>query len=353
MLALFMVAVASAVSVGEVPNPRQEGSWVTDMADVLDAGAEGRIDATIEDLHRQLGVEIAVVTVDEVPGTPKSFATELFNFWGIGNAEIDDGLLVLLVMDARRLEMETGIGLEPVLPDGWLADMQQRAMVPYFKQGDFAGGIEAGLDEVGRKLRVGPVEAAVQTPLSGPAPGRPFSPLAGMGVGGALGASLVGTAGALWLRRRRRRCPQCDIPMLALDDVAEDAYLDEGQEAEEALGSVDWEVLICPSCQFSREIPHRRWFSGYRKCPSCGNRTATRTSVTLLAATYDHGGEVRVTEDCHHCPHHHSWVRSTPKRTRPSSSSASRSRFGSSRSSGGGRSFGGGRSRGGGAGSSW
>ena len=113
--------------------------------------------------------------------------------------------------------------------------------------------------------------------------------------------------------------------MLRLDELADDAHLDAGQESEERLGSVNYEVRICPQCQFSRTFRHARFWRGYRTCPSCSYRTASRRSTTLRAATYDRGGLVEVTETCGHCSHHGRWTRSTPKKTRPKASSSSRS----------------------------
>src|SRR5690606_2195427 len=85
----------------------------------------------------------------------------------------------------------------------------------------------------------------------------------GDGGGGALGYGLgglaalgLGGAGVVALRRRRRRCAACKVQMLALDELADDAHLSAGQQAEERLGAVDYEVLICPGCQASKTIVH-------------------------------------------------------------------------------------------------
>jgi TPM domain len=90
-------------------------------------------------------VEIAVVTVTGIDLPPREFATGLFNRWGIGKAGADSGLLVLIVADQRRIEMETGYGLEPALPDGWLSALQHETMLPAFRSGDHGAGVEAGL----------------------------------------------------------------------------------------------------------------------------------------------------------------------------------------------------------------
>jgi uncharacterized protein len=119
--------------------------------------------------------------------------------------------------------------------------------------------------------------------------------------------------------------------------------------------------VVCPGCQTSRTFRHGKWFSGFGKCGACGYKTAKSISQTIVHATYDHGGQVLITEDCAHCKHHSERTRYTAARTRPlpptstshgrsySIGSSSRPSYGSSRSSG----FGGGSSRGGGAGSSW
>jgi uncharacterized protein len=362
--AALTLTLSAALSVEQVTNPRPGGSWITDQAGIIPAETARRLDQRLSALERDLGVEIAVVTVRDIDRSPKDFATRLFAHWGIGKARADNGLLVLLVVDQRRLEMETGYGVEAVLPDGWLAVMQNEAMVPAFRSGDYAGGIEAGLARIDQRLRAQPDEARGRGDL--PAP----QPLLGTGHSGPLaewvmaGAALVaaGLGLAIFLigrwRRRQRTCPKCQIQMRLLDEVEDDQHLDAGQRAEERLGSVDYRVYICGRCQHSKTVAHTRWFSGYSRCSACHYRTLSSGSVTLVSATYDHGGQVEVTEICHQCPHRRRYIRHTAALTPPSTStstSSSSSGSFSSSSSGGGSSgsFGGGHSGGGGAGSSW
>ncbi|HET9484392.1 MAG TPA: hypothetical protein VFO79_10585, partial [Xanthomonadales bacterium] len=175
------------------------------------------------------------------------------------------------------------------------------------------------------------------------------------------GAGLLGLGGGAALlarhRRRQRTCTKCQPPrrMLPLSEVEDDKHLDKGQQTEERIGSVDYEVVICPGCQDARVLRDNKWFSGHSKCSSCSYKTLHRDSTTIVHATYDHGGQVRVTEDCKHCSYHNSYTRYTSKLTRPSTTTSSGgSSYRSSSSSSSGRSsFGGGSSRGGGSGSSW
>jgi uncharacterized protein len=393
ILLLASIIVSSVVSVADVPNPRAANRWVTDQANVLDASAEAKIDATAEALNKARGIELAIVTVDDTAESPKAFATALFNRWGIGSAQTNNGVLVLLVMGKRRLEIETGTGIEAALPPDWLSAMQGREMVPKFKSGDFGGGLVAGVEAIAAHLRDAPGEStstagpgeyrsdgrvvdpdspaanrdapSTTTTTTGPQPSytppEEVSPILPFALGG-LGALGI-TGGVVLVRRRRRTCQTCEPSraMINLDEAADDAHLDDGQRAEERLGSVDYDVYICPGCQASRTFRRGKWFSGFDKCGKCSYKTSKSTSTTIASATYDHGGQVRVDEHCKHCGHSSSRIRHTAARTRPSttssssssrsySSSSSRSSYSSSSSR---SSYSGGSSRGGGSGSSW
>ena len=387
---IYALVLAAAVSIGDVPKPLPRG-WVTDMANVISPASEAQINARLFDLRNATGHEVAVVTVTDVnAASPKAFATALFNHWGIGSKERNDGLLVLLVVGQRRLEMETGIGMESRLPDDWIVGMQRRGMVPKFKSGDYGGGIEAGLLEVDKKLRGGAVAIAAtpMLPAIDPATGKPYptptplspyesqlvrDPVTGKLVprGGApvnhaavgshppppsgggvfdflagIAAVVTGGAGSVlglfFIGKAMKKCPKCKSDTVLLDELADDPHLDEKQKMEEQIGSVNWKVYVCPGCDFTRTVASNRWFSGYSSCGGCQARTLKSTSTTLTYATYDHGGTVQVNESCVRCPYRNTYTRSTPRKTRSSSSSSSSS-----------SSFGGGRSRGGGGGSSW
>jgi len=348
---LCTAALAAPLRPADVPSPRLHDGWVSDLAGVVDEAQEQQIDNQVTALQAELGAELAVVTVSEVEGTPKAFATELFNLWGIGDADANNGVLVLLVVDARRVEIETGYGVEGILNDGWLGRMMDDAMVPAFKAGDLGEGLVAGVDAIDDRLRAHPEETRDGTGSAVPVGEEPEVDvwphgLAAWAVG--LSAASPGfiVLGLVLAHRRRRRCPICKRQMDELSEAVDDAHLDEGQREEEQLGSVDYEVRVCPQHEIVVVIPKNRWGSGYVKCPSCGYRTSTRDTVTLVSATYTSGGEVEVTVDCRHCGHHAQSTHATPVLTRSSSSS-------SGGGYSGGSGFGGGSSGGGGAGRSW
>jgi uncharacterized protein len=268
-----------------------------------------------------------------------------------------------------------------------------------FKQKDFGGGLVAGVQAIAEHLRAAQGEGtsdqppheyrdngAVVVPDTGSGAGRPATVpptvppdptsyvvtsdeggdpgSSGTPVGALVagGLGLVGAGGAFAFARRRKRqrtCESCKPPraMLMLDEIEDDKHLEQGQIAEEQVGSVDYEVLVCPGCQASRTLPHRKWFSRYKQCSSCGYRTMQSSSSTVVEATYSHGGQIEVTETCVGCNKVNTYTRYTAVRTLQSASDtsygSSSSSSSSSSSGGGGGGFSGGSSSGGGAGSSW
>ncbi len=141
--------VSQALTVQEVPHPRQEyGGWVTDRAGVLSEETEQRLNQMITGLEAQNGTEIAVVTVPNTSSeaTPKNFATRLFNHWGVGKADVDNGVLWLHSVGDRRIEIETGYGVEGVLPDAQVGRIIDEVIIPRFKEDDFDAGTLAGVE---------------------------------------------------------------------------------------------------------------------------------------------------------------------------------------------------------------
>ena len=147
-LAVFLFPLKSeALTVQEVPHPRQVYSgWVTDMAEILTDSTEAQLNQMIEQLEANSGTELAVVTVPLTApaASPKEFTTELFNYWGIGKKEQDNGVLFLISVGDRRVEIETGYGIEGILPDAKVGRIIDTQIKPRFKQGDFDGGTLAG-----------------------------------------------------------------------------------------------------------------------------------------------------------------------------------------------------------------
>lgn len=140
-----------ALTVKDVPNPQQQsGSWVTDLAQLLSPDTEAKLNQIISELERQTGEAIAVVTVPETTpaSSPKAFTSKLFNYWNIGR----NGVLFLISKSDRRLEIETGYGIEAVLPSTQISEIIQKEILPQFRQDNVEGGILAGTQALATKL---------------------------------------------------------------------------------------------------------------------------------------------------------------------------------------------------------
>ncbi len=139
--------ISHALFVEDVPNPQQQsGVWVTDMANILSERTETQLNQMISELEATTGAELAVVTVPTTSPSPtaKAFTTELFNTWQIGKEGEENGVLFLTSVGDRRVEIETGYGVESILPDAQVAEIINTQITPKLRGGDWDGGILAG-----------------------------------------------------------------------------------------------------------------------------------------------------------------------------------------------------------------
>lgn len=153
LFAMFLFAIAITLTFGriaysdeladrlaDVPNPRVLGGWVSDPASVI-AGRIPEINELIAGLEKSTSAEIAVVVLPTIGAmAPKDFAVALLKHWGIGKAGKDNGVLVLHVLDQRRIEIETGFGLEGILPDAKAHWITEEIAIPFFKKESIADG---------------------------------------------------------------------------------------------------------------------------------------------------------------------------------------------------------------------
>ncbi len=144
---IFAVLPSDAIEVENVPNPRQiNGSWVTDRAGILSSSAEFKLNQMLSKLDAQNGTEMAIVTVPDTHPypSPKAFTTKLFNYWGIGKRNKNNGVLLMVSKGDRRVEIETGRGMQKILPNATVNEIIQAEIIPRFQQNNFEGGIIMG-----------------------------------------------------------------------------------------------------------------------------------------------------------------------------------------------------------------
>lgn len=138
---LFIIIAATMSYCAEVQYPAYSG-FVNDYANVIDPENATKLAVLANKLKENTDVELAVVTVKSTyPLDSKSYATSLFEKWGIGKKEKDNGLLILFVKKTKRIEVEVGYGLEGVITDGFAGEVLDKYALPEFKNGDYGKGL--------------------------------------------------------------------------------------------------------------------------------------------------------------------------------------------------------------------
>jgi uncharacterized protein len=142
----FLLFTLTASAQPTFPKPT---GFINDFANVLDAGSRAEFEQLVRDTQQKTSAEISFVSVKSLNGMPvEEYANKLFKEWGIGNAKEDNGLLLLIAMDSHDIKIEVGYGLEGVIPDGLAGQIIREDITPPFKNGDFAGGVRAGLKHI-------------------------------------------------------------------------------------------------------------------------------------------------------------------------------------------------------------
>lgn len=122
---------------------------IVDGASLLEPEARQRIEAKLKAHEEKTSDQLVVATVPSLQGVSvEDFANGLFRFWKLGEKARNNGVLLLIAPNERKLRFEVGYGLEGALTDALAKVIISTAIAPKFKTGDFAGGIEAGVDAV-------------------------------------------------------------------------------------------------------------------------------------------------------------------------------------------------------------
>ncbi len=136
---------------------------VTDQADVLSAQQEAELEALLTSFETRKGAQIAVLTVATVaPEEIEQYSIRVVDAWKLGRQGVDDGALLLVAVDDRRVRIEVGRGLEGALTDLVSNRIIDEAIVPAFRAGDYPGGIALGVERM--------IQVADGEPLPEPQP---------------------------------------------------------------------------------------------------------------------------------------------------------------------------------------
>jgi uncharacterized protein len=137
-----------ALAVADVAVPPLT-SRVTDLTGTLSGGAVARIESKLAALETKKGSQLAVLIVPSTePEEIEQFGIRVADAWKLGRKGIDDGAILIVAKNDRRVRIEVGQGLEGALPDAIANRIIDEAISPHFKLGDFDGGVEAGIDKM-------------------------------------------------------------------------------------------------------------------------------------------------------------------------------------------------------------
>lgn len=129
--------------------PKRADGYVTDRAGLLPASSKAGLETTLRAFEEKTSNQVVVATFPSLEGDSlEDFSMRLATAWRAGQKGKDNGIIFLIFKNDRKMRIEVGYGLEGVLPDALAGQIISGVVVPYFRQGDYAGGILAGTDAI-------------------------------------------------------------------------------------------------------------------------------------------------------------------------------------------------------------
>lgn len=140
---LWFVSFAHAISF-----PKPVG-FVNDFASLYSSRFRVDLEENLTAFKNQTGAEIAVVTIQSLAGADiDTYAVKLFENWKIGRKGLDNGILILIAKDERKIRIEVGYGIESYVTDGRAGEIIRNKMAPAFKSDDYEGGTLAAIGQL-------------------------------------------------------------------------------------------------------------------------------------------------------------------------------------------------------------
>lgn len=154
LLLLFALSAWAQVAVPDLSRR------VTDLSGTLSAGQMAALDDKLAAFETHKGSQIALLIVPTTqPEDIAQFSMRVAEQWKIGRAKVDDGVILIVAKDDRKLRLEVGYGLEGAIPDAIAKRVIAETITPYFKAGDYYGGIDAGVQQLMRLIEGEPLPA--------------------------------------------------------------------------------------------------------------------------------------------------------------------------------------------------
>jgi uncharacterized protein len=141
-LTLLLIPLALAVTYTPI-------NYVSDYANVLTPQEEAQLNALAAQIEQNTTVEIAILTIPSLDNQDiNQFAVEIFEQWGIGKKDIDNGLLILIAPNDHQYRLEVGYGLEPIITDATAGRIGRARFTENFQQENYAQGLQEALQDI-------------------------------------------------------------------------------------------------------------------------------------------------------------------------------------------------------------
>ncbi|WP_270089421.1 TPM domain-containing protein [Sphingobacterium sp. SYP-B4668] len=155
---IFLLGTCSTFaqySIEQVPNPKEKGQnyFISNPDAILRSDTEQLLNEMAVEIEVRTKAEVAIVVVGDFEGDDDfQFAHQLFNTWGIGKAEANNGLLLFIGTNRHYYRFITGYGMEAILPDAYLKRIGEEFLVPHFKNSDYDAGVLAAMGVIKQAL---------------------------------------------------------------------------------------------------------------------------------------------------------------------------------------------------------
>ena len=165
LAALVALLLMAGAAVAAVSFPALTGR-VVDQAGLLSPAQEAELTQKLEALQRASSRQLVVATVSSLQDNPiEDYGYQLGRHWRIGQQGANNGVILLVAPTEKRVRIEVGYGLEPILPDALSSQIIEQQILPRFRANDYAGGIIAGTDAIIAQLQA-PPEVAERAALA-------------------------------------------------------------------------------------------------------------------------------------------------------------------------------------------
>jgi uncharacterized protein len=156
----WLAAIVATPALAQPEFPERGTAPVVDAAEIIPPDVEADLTAKLDQFEETNQRQFVVATIADLQGYDiADYGYQLGRHWGLGDKENDDGVLLIVAPNERKVRIEVGYGLEPVLTDGLSALIIQRQILPRFRDGDMPGGIVVGTDAIIQQLQLPEEEA--------------------------------------------------------------------------------------------------------------------------------------------------------------------------------------------------